>query len=59
MKTAIVKFDNNDIITTGINGTDDEIRDYYAIDRVFNLGNCGDDLMAKVVSVEIMGEEIS
>lgn len=52
MKTVKVTFSNNDTITTGINGTDEEIRDYYAIGREFNLGNGEHDLMAKVVKVE-------
>ena len=55
MKTAIVKFSNGDTITTGINGTDEEIRQYYRIGRVFNLGDgCGGDLMSSVTSVEIL-----
>jgi hypothetical protein len=52
MKTAIVKFSNGDTITTGINGTDAEIRDYYAVGKWFNLG-CVEDLMTQVVSVDI------
>lgn len=56
MKTAIVTFDNEDTITTGINGTDEEIRDYYKIGRVFNIGLNGDDLMAKVTEVKILEE---
>lgn len=55
MKTAKVLFDNGDSITTGINGTDEEIRDYYKIGRQFNLGHNGNDLMAQVTSVEIQG----
>ena len=57
MKTAIVTFDNGDSITTGINGTDGEIRAYYSINRVFNLGCNGDDFMARVVNVKIIQEE--
>ena len=53
MKTAIVKFGNGDTITTGINGTDEEIKEYYAIGRWFNLGNGENDLMASVVSCEV------
>ena len=53
MKTAIITFDNGDRITTGINGTDDEIREYYSIGKTFNLGDGPKDLMAKVVSLEI------
>ena len=59
MKTAIVKFDNENTITTGINGTDEEIREYYGIGKAFNLGDGnGGDLMAKVVSVEIEGASV-
>ena len=53
MKTARVKFNNGDTIITSINGTDEEIREYYGIGKVFNLGNGADDLMASVTSVEI------
>ncbi len=59
MKTAMVRFDNGDLITTGINGTDEEIREYYSVGKVFNLGHPDEaieDLMAKVVSVEIEPE---
>lgn len=57
MKTAIVTFDNGDVITTGINGTDEEIREYYGIGKVFNLGDgSGGDLMAQVCDVEILPE---
>jgi len=52
MKTVIVKFDNGDSITTSINGTDEEIKNYYKIGREFNLG-CVEDLMAKVISCEV------
>ncbi len=54
MRTAIVKFSNGNSITTGINGTDEEIREYYKIGKVFNLGDgAGNDLMASVKEVEI------
>lgn len=54
MKTAVVKFDNGDKITTNINGTDEEIKNYYAKGKRFNLGDgCGGDLMARIVSVEV------
>lgn len=54
-KTAIVTFDNKDTVTTGINGTDEEIREYYKIGRAFNLGDgSGGDLMARVYDVEII-----
>lgn len=55
MKTAIIKFEDGDTITTGFNGTDDEIRAYY-LNNYFNLGDCGEDRMVKVISVEILPE---
>lgn len=56
MKThfVIVHFDNGDTIKTSINGTIEEISQYYAIGREFNLGDSnGGDLMAKVIKLEI------
>lgn len=38
MKTAKIFFQNGDYLTTRINGTDQEIKDYYKTGRVFNLG---------------------
>ncbi len=52
MKTAIVKFDNGDSITTDINGTEEEIKSYYSIGKQFNLG-CVDDVLAKVILCEV------
>lgn len=34
--------------------TDEEIKEYYAVGRVFNIGVFGFDLMAKVVKIEIL-----
>jgi hypothetical protein len=53
MRVVKVTFSNKDTITTSINGTDSEIRDYYKIGKVFNLGVV-DDKLVKVVSVEIL-----
>ncbi len=50
MKTIKVYFDNGDSITTSINGTNQEIEQYY-LGNSFNLGRNGDDLMVKAVSV--------
>ncbi len=56
MRIATVKYDNGYTIKTNINGTDDEIKAYFAIGTVVNLGDgCGGDLLAKVVSVKIEG----
>jgi len=52
MKTVKVTFSNGDHLTTGINGTEDEIRAYY-IGQTFNLG-AESDLMVKAVSVEFL-----
>lgn len=47
-----VTFNDGDTITTEINGTEAEIRDYYKIGREFNIGLGPEDRMAKVVSLE-------
>lgn len=39
-----VEFKNGDVITTTINGTEQEVRDYYAIGKVFNLGAVTDNM---------------
>jgi hypothetical protein len=55
MQTAIVKFDNGYTIKTNINGTDDEVKAYFAVGTVVNLGDgCGGDLLARVVSCEVV-----
>ncbi len=56
MRTAIVTYDNGHVDTVNINGTDEEIREYFKIGRYFNLGNGELDLMAKVYDVEIIQE---
>ena len=54
MKIALVKYDNGYTIKTNINGSDAEIKEYFAVGAVVNLGDgCGGDLLAKVVSVTI------
>ena len=55
MRTVRVTYSNDQIITTDMaEGTsDDEILDYFAIGRWFNLGNAGD-VMATVRRVEIL-----
>ncbi len=56
LRAAKIIFDNGDSITTSLaaNLTDDEIKNYYRIGRVFNLGNGELDLMAKVTEVIIL-----
>ncbi len=56
-KHVKVTFENNDYIETSINGqmSDEQIKDYYAIGKTFNIGNVDDNLQ-KVVSCEIIPE---
>lgn len=54
---ARVTFDNGEVITAGINGTDEEIKAYY-MNNVFNLGRVEDD-MHKAVKVEVIRESKS
>ena len=51
--TVKVTFENNDTITTDINGTREEVQWYYKIGRVFNLGS-EDDLMTRVKKLEFL-----
>ena len=53
---AKVTFDNGEVITTCINGTDEEIKSYY-MGKTFNLGKEEDD-MHKVVKVEVIRESV-
>lgn len=55
MKTVKITFSNDDTITTNMNPklTDKEIKDYYKIGRIFNIGNVEDNLQ-KVIKVEIL-----
>ena len=52
-RTVKVTFDNGDTITTAINGTEDEINDYY-LDKWFNVGSGEEDVMAQVTGVEFL-----
>lgn len=54
MRTAVVTYDNGEIITTQINGTDKEIKDYFATGKYFNIGNGEHDLMACVVRCKVI-----
>lgn len=53
MKTAKVIYANGNVITTSINGTDDEIREYFAIGRKFNIGNGEQDDLQSVIGLVI------
>ncbi len=46
MRTVKVTYANGDHIVTGINGTEDEIRQYFSIGRVFNIGSVEDNLQS-------------
>ncbi len=60
MKCAKVTYKDGTVIETSINGTDESIKEYFAVGKVFNLGNApvrgdgnyGDNLQA-VVSCEV------
>jgi hypothetical protein len=53
MRTVEVKFENGKKITTSINGTDEEIKNYYKVGREFNIGDGVENDMQKVKSVQI------
>jgi len=41
-------------MTTDINGTDEEIKDYFKPGKWFNLHSEDEDLMAQVIKVEVI-----
>lgn len=53
MRTIRVHFATGDTITTNINGTADEIREYY-IGNVFNLGTDDPEILSRALSVEFI-----
>jgi hypothetical protein len=57
MKVATIHYTGGHKVVTSINGTDAEIRDYFRVGKVFNLGTPYPDLqednLQSVVSVEI------
>lgn len=53
MRVVKVLFGNGDSITTSINGTEDEIKRYYAIGRPFNIGSVEDN-MQNVTALEFV-----
>lgn len=44
MKSCTVLYSDGREITTEINGTDEEIHNYFKIGKMFNLGNSDDDI---------------
>lgn len=53
MQTVKVTYSDGNTITTGINGTEAEIREYFAIGRVFNIGSVEDNCQ-KVTALEFI-----
>ena len=55
MRAVTVLFKQNNVLTTSINGSDDEVREYYKVGKEFNLGTGADgepeDNMQPVVAV--------
>ena len=51
-KDVVVHLDDGDTITTRIHGTDEDIRDYYRIGSMLNMG-AGYDRLVEVVAVDI------
>ena len=54
MNAVKVTYDNGDEVVTSINGSDEEVLNYFKVGKTFNIGNGGKDLMAKVVKAEIV-----
>jgi hypothetical protein len=55
MKSAQVFFNNGDDLITSINGTDKEIKEYYAVGRTFNVGDgFGGDKITTVKRCEVL-----
>lgn len=55
MRPVKITYTNGDTVETNINGTDEEIKEYYKIGRLFNIGSCEDNLQA-VVKLEFLKE---
>lgn len=53
MRTIKVTWEDGDTTITNINGTDEQIRQYY-LNQVFNLGRGPDDYLVRAVSVEFL-----
>ncbi len=55
LREVKVSFGNGDVIHTNMAAglTDQEIKDYYKIGRIFNLGAVGDN-MQKVIKLQII-----
>lgn len=54
MREVKITYSDGIIIETDINGTNKEIKEYFKIGRVFNIGNGEKDKLARVKKVEIL-----
>ena len=54
MRTVKVTYASGDSITTSINGTDESIKNYFKIGKLFNIGNCGEDNMQAVTKLDFI-----
>ena len=62
MKIAKVTFQNGEVITTPINGTEAEIQNYYKVGRYFNIGNgstCEDNMQAVLSCTVLSSNELT
>lgn len=53
MKSIRITWSDKTTSETNINGTDEQIQNYY-IGKVFNLGNAEHDLLLTAVNVEVL-----
>lgn len=54
MKNVKVKYANGDVVYTSINGTREEILEYFKVGKTFNIGSSGHDDIQAIVSCEIL-----
>ena len=57
MKTVKVKYADGSEIITSINGTNEEIKDYFSIGREFNIGTVEDNVQ-KVVGLQFSHKDL-
>ena len=54
MREVRITYSNGVVIETNINGTNKEIKDYYKIGQVVNIGNGEKDRLTRIKKVEIL-----
>lgn len=59
MKVAIVKYSNGDHISTSINGTEKEIKEYFKVGKSFNIGSVSDNVQQVVECKVIHDDKLS